>query len=79
MVSTKRRDLMWSLRVKPDGSFFLTFDKFHRFTNNLRGSWQYVGPQGNTYTAHCVRMNKRSGYLCANDDEGSVRVLVLEN
>lgn len=70
---------MWSLRRKQDGSFYLTYDRFRRFSNNFRGIWEYVGPQDNTYTHHCVRVNENAGHLTANDDEGGVRVLVLED
>jgi hypothetical protein len=70
---------MWSLRQRKDGSFFLTYDRERRFTHNLRGTWEFVGPQGNTYTAKCVRTNSQRGLLCCNDDEGNVRVLVLED
>ena len=69
---------MWSLRQKPNGSFYLTYDRFRRHSWNLRGLWEYVGPQENSHTAHSVRMNRAAGYLCCNDDEGGVRVLVLE-
>jgi hypothetical protein len=68
---------MWSLRMKEDGTFYLTFDRLHRYTNSLRGIWEWVGSQGMAETARAVRLNERRGYLCANDDEGAVRVLVL--
>ena len=70
---------MWSLRQKEDGSFFLTFDRYRRYSYNLRGTWEWIGPQGNEYTAYAKRVNENLGYLCANDDEGSVRILVLED
>lgn len=70
---------MWSLRQKENGEFYLTFDKFRRFTYNLRGLWEFVGPQDVAYTAKAVRVNRNAGLLCCNDDEGGVRVLVLEN
>lgn len=70
---------MWSLRQKEDGEFFLTFDRSRRFTNNLRGLWEYVGPQDVSYTTHAVKQNERNGLLCCKDDEGAVRVLILEN
>lgn len=69
---------MWSLRQKQNGEFFLTYDRSRRYTNNLRGSWEFLGPQDNAYTPYAVRVNQRSGLLCAPDDEGNVRVLVLE-
>jgi hypothetical protein len=70
---------MWSLRQRDDGSFYLTYDRYRRFTNSMRGRWEYVGPQDSAYTAMCVRVNKDAGYTCCNDDEGGVRVLVLED
>lgn len=70
---------MWVLRQKSDGSLYLTFDKFRFVHPQLRGVWQYVGPQGNALTDHCVRMNENMGYYCMNDDEGGVQVLVLED
>lgn len=69
---------MWSLRQKKTGEFYLTFDSQRRFTSNLRGIWEFVGPQDNTYTRKCVETNRGGGLLCCNDDEGNVRVLVLE-
>ncbi len=69
---------MWSLRERKDGTLYLTYDRYRRFTNSLRGIWELVGKQGSTYTDHCVRVNQQAGYFCANDDEGNVRVLVLE-
>jgi len=70
---------MWSLRQRSDGSFYLTFDRTRRFTYSLLGLWEYLGPQDNQLTAHCVRVNEKAGYLCCNDDQGAVRVLVLES
>lgn len=70
---------MWSLRQKQDGTFYLTFDKFRRYTNALRGSWEFIGPQDSAYTTYCVRVNKQAGLMCCNDDEHNVRVLVLES
>jgi len=69
---------MWSLRQKQDGTFWLTYDRDRYYTNNLRGRWEFVGKQDSAYTAHCVRTNQKAGYPCVNDDEGNVRVLVLE-
>ena len=70
---------MWSLRTKPDGTFYLTFDRKRDYTNYHRmGLWERIGPQGGSITAHCVRVNEKAGYLCVNDDEGDVRVLVLK-
>ena len=67
---------MWSLRQKDNGEFYLTYDR-NRYPNGLRGLWEYLGPQSNAYTPYAVRVNENAGYLCANDDEGNVRVLVL--
>ncbi len=68
---------MWSLRERNDGTFYLTYDGFRRFNNNLRGLWEVIGRQNHLNTAHLVRENQRRGYLCCNDDEGNVRALVL--
>lgn len=68
---------MWSLRTKSDSSFYLTYDKFRRFDNNLRGLWEFVGSQESLDTARLVKMNQQTGLLCCNDDEGNVRALVL--
>lgn len=68
---------MWSLRQKKTGEFYLTYDRERRPSSSYRGSWEYVGPQSNTYTPYAIRVNQNAGLLCANDDEGNVRVLVL--
>lgn len=70
---------MWSLKEKDDGTIYLTYDRFRWFTNSLRGIWEPVGPIGAVYTNTAIRVNQRAGYLCCNDDEGNVRVLVLED
>lgn len=69
---------MWSLRQKENNEFYLTFDKYRRYTIALRGIWEYLGQDGNVHTDHQVRINRAAGLLCAKDDEGGVRVLVLE-
>lgn len=69
---------MWSLKQKQDGEIYLTYDRTRRFMHSYRGIWEFVGPQENAMTAHCVRVNEDAGLICANDDEGNVRVLVLE-
>lgn len=69
---------MWSLRQKQSGEFYLTFDRTRRFSNSLRGIWEYVGKQDVAYTAYATKVNEAAGLLCAKDDEGGVRVLVLE-
>ena len=69
---------MWSLRLKQDGSFFLTYDKDRRFINNSRGVWDLIGPKDSAQTQHCVEVNRRAGLLCCDDEQGNVRVLVLE-
>lgn len=69
---------MWSLRQKTTGEFYLTYDHSRRFTFNLRGIWEWIGPQGASATAKSISANKQAGYLIANDDEGGVRVLLLE-
>jgi hypothetical protein len=68
---------MWVLKEKENGEFYLTYDIDKRRNWYGRGIWEIVGPQGNSYTERCVRINAQAGYLCANDDEGNVRVLVL--
>lgn len=70
---------MWSLRQRPDGTFYLTYDHSRRYsTSQLRGLWELVGPQEVTATNKAVQENKKQGYTHCNDDEGNVRVLVLE-
>ena len=69
---------MWSLKVRNDGTLYLTFDRERRYTNSLRGVWVLVGPQAVSYTAHAVRINENAGLFCVDDDEGGVRCLVLE-
>ena len=70
---------MWSLKQRNDGSIYLTYDRDRFFSRHLRGRWELVGPQNNVYTDYCVRVNSEQGLLTASDDEGNVRVLVLEN
>jgi hypothetical protein len=69
---------MWSLKQKQDGTFYLTYDKFRRFTFNTKGLWEWIGPQNSSHMPHIIRVNESSGHLCCNDDEGNVRALVLE-
>jgi hypothetical protein len=68
---------MWSLRQRNDGSFYLTFDKFRRFTHTVPGLWEFVGSQIHVDTPRLVEMNRACGYECVEDDEGGVRALVL--
>jgi len=70
---------MWSLRQKQDGAFYLTYDRSRRLTQDLRGLWEWIGPQGSVHTAHAVLINQQAGLLCCNDDERGVRCLVLED
>ena len=70
---------MWSLRQRNDGTMYVTYDRERFFTRNLRGRYEFVGPQNNQYTSYCVRINQKQGLFCVDDDEGNVRVLVLEN
>lgn len=70
---------MWSLRERQNGELFLTYDKTRRFTNNLRGIWEYVGPASNAYTQKCITENSNAGLWTVFDDEGGVRVLILED
>ena len=69
---------MWSLRQKADGSFYLTFDRGRRFTYQLRGVWDFVGRADNEHTQKYVRANLQAGYYVLPDDEGSMRMLILE-
>lgn len=69
---------MWSLRLRHDNSFYLTFDSSRRRTTLFRGVWELIGPQNNSHTSLSVNANRRAGLLCCNDDEGGVRVLILE-
>ena len=48
---------MWSLRLREDGSFYLTYDKDRWFTNNLPGIWELVGPKDSAQTKHCTAIN----------------------
>lgn len=70
---------MWSLRQKDSGDFYLTYDRQRWFTNNLRGLWELVGPQNSAYARFAADVNRKAGLLCCDDDEGNIRVLVLEN
>lgn len=70
---------MWSLSEKQDGSFVLVFDRDRRRTNQLRGSWEIIGAQGTSDTQLSIDTNRRHGSLCCNDNEGNVRILVLED
>jgi hypothetical protein len=69
---------MWSLRLSEEDGFYLTFDR-ERWHNNPRGTWILIGPQDVSYTHKAVKANLSAGLLCANDDEGNVRALVLED
>jgi hypothetical protein len=70
---------MWSLRLNRNNEFYLTYDRDRRYTNKLRGIWELVGSQNSNATYRAVEVNQRAGLLCCNDDEGNVRVLVLED
>jgi hypothetical protein len=70
---------MWVLKQKDDGTIYLTWDRFRRMNHNLRGLWEPIGPIDNKYTEMAVRVNKRAGHLCCADDQGNMRVLVLED
>lgn len=69
---------MWSLRVRPDNTVYLTFDRDRRPTNQLRGRWELIAMQNATETNKIIWVNTKSGYLCVDDDQGGVRMLVLE-
>jgi hypothetical protein len=69
---------MWTLKTKENNEAYLTYDRERRFSPSLRGIWELIGPQSNVYTTHCVVVNQQQGLLCVPDDEGHVRVLVLE-
>ncbi len=68
---------MWSLRQRNDGSFYLTYDGFRRYTHNMPGLWELVGPRNKAETSKFVDINQSAGYLCCPDDEGNMRALVL--
>ena len=70
---------MWSLRFSEKDGFYLTYDRERRRCWGLRGSWEFLGPISNDLTKHCVRVNKKRGLFCVPDDEGDMRVLVLED
>jgi len=69
---------MWSLRERNNGSFYLVFDKDRRRTHNLRGVWEYLCSQDTEYTNGYIRVAKEAGYLTCGDNEGNVRILILE-
>ena len=69
---------MWSLRLnEEEGRFCLTYDRNRRHTEALRGVWEFIGLQSNENTLPIARANQANGYLCCEDDEGGVRVLIL--
>jgi len=68
---------MWVIKQKSDDSFYLTYDRTRSINPNLRGIWEWVGKSDNLYTAHCVKVNEQQGLICAKDDEGNTRVLIL--
>ncbi len=68
---------MFSLRQRQDGSFFLTYDKFRYPDRNVRGLWELVGKQYKLETDRLVKINRKAGYMCCDDDEGNVRALIL--
>ena len=70
---------MWSLRLKSNGEFYLTYDRTRRLTQDLRGLWEHIGRKNNSYTDYAIMVNQQAGLLCCDDDEGGVRCLVLED
>jgi hypothetical protein len=70
---------MWSMRLNKKGEAYLTYDAERRRTNQLRGSWEFIGHQGSDDIDHVVRVNEAAGYICLPDDENGVRILVLES
>jgi hypothetical protein len=69
---------MWVIKQKKSGEFYLTYDRERRLSYNLRGLWEYICPQDSTQASYLIRVNQEAGYLCCNDDENGVRMLVLE-
>ena len=69
---------MWTLKEKQTGELYLAYDKERWFTNNLRGLWELVGPQTSAYARYSADVNRSIGLLCCDDNEGNIRVLVLE-
>lgn len=69
---------MWFLKQKKTGEFYLSRDGYSRFNGNLRGMWEYICQQDGFYASYLVRVNQEAGYLCCNDDENGIRLLVLE-
>lgn len=69
---------MWRLRQRDDGSVYLTFDKNPNQNSYTRGKWVLIGAKGLPETKSCVNINERHGSICVEDDEGNVRVLVLD-
>jgi hypothetical protein len=70
---------MWVLKTKANGEQFLTYDKTKYRDPFQRGSWEYVGPQSSPQIEDIIRFNKQTGLQCVKDDEGGVRVLVLQD
>ena len=68
---------MWSLQKRPDNTFYLTYDRSRFYRGNSRGIWELIGAQGVFATERAKAVNEAMGYICAPDDEGNVRVLVL--
>ena len=70
---------MWSLRRRPeDNTFYLIYDRDRRYNWQLRGVWEYLCGQDNEYTQGYIRTARQNGYLICNDNEGNVRILILE-
>lgn len=77
---------MWTLKMRKDKSFYLTYDKTRRYfqyevgnhSQNLPGQWELICNQGQKDTDHLVRVNQNAGYFLVNDDEGGIRALILE-
>jgi len=70
---------MWSLRIRQDGSFYLTYDRNRIRRYDFRGSWEYIGRTSDNDMARISRINRAAGLLVADDDRGDTRVLVLED
>lgn len=70
---------MWTLKTLESGETILTYDKTRYRTNQERGTWAYIGLQSSPMINEIIRINEANGLVCCNDDEGSVRVLVLQD
>ena len=70
---------MWTLKVRQDGSVFLSYDRTRRFNPRFRGLWEYIGPRDHEDIGRIIEVNEAAGVMCVEDDRGGVRMLVLKD